>query len=110
MVLPYTTAPVESTFSMFKVFKDPYRNILSYQSLEASLFIEQASGTNTIIITPDMIEKYETLWENPENIKDDEPKQSVSKPSNNWNEHDVLSIHPNIALISDFLTFIQAHQ
>ena len=110
MVLPYTTAPVESTFSMFKVFKDPYRNKLSYQGLEASLLIEQASGTNTVIITPDMIEKYEKLWENPEEIKVDETMQSITKPSNNWNEHDVRSIHSNIALISDFLTFIQTHQ
>jgi len=34
LVIPYSTAPVESVFSEFRVFKTPYRNRLSIQNLD----------------------------------------------------------------------------
>jgi len=40
LVLPYSTAPVESTFSKFKALKTPYRNRLYVENLEASIIVE----------------------------------------------------------------------
>jgi len=62
LVLPYSTAQVESTFSQFKVFKTPYRNKLSVGSLEASILVEQTLKGNPLTITTNMIERFANMW------------------------------------------------
>ena len=62
LVLPYSSAPVESIFSEFKAFKTPYRNQLSVESLEASILSEQASNLDQKILLSQMIERYPDIW------------------------------------------------
>ena len=64
MVLPYSSAPVESLFSEFKVFKTAYRNQITVESLEASILSEQSSEVNQSSLLPIMLEKYFLLWKN----------------------------------------------
>jgi len=62
IVLPYSSAEVESLFSKFKVVKTPYRNRLSTLNLEASLLSEQFFDSNDFSILPEMYDKYTTMW------------------------------------------------
>ena len=62
LVLPYTTAPVESTFSEFKAFKTCYRNRINVLNLEASILAEQEFKLENPKIFPKMIEKYLNMW------------------------------------------------
>jgi len=85
LVIPYSTAPVGSVFSEFRVFKTPYRNRLSIQNLQASILVEQAGGE----MKTEMIERYFTMWEpepqekeeginnQPQKEKDDDTNISV---------------------------------
>ena len=61
LVIPYSTVPVESVFSEFRVFKTPYRNRLRLriQNLQASILVEQAGGE----MKTEIIERYFTMWE-----------------------------------------------
>ena len=59
IILPYTTAVVESTFSQFRAFKTCYRNSLSLESLEASVISEQFFKREKPDILPEMIDDVE---------------------------------------------------
>jgi len=74
LVLPYSSAPVESIFSNFKAFKTPYRNQLSVESLESSILSEQMSLMDQSSLLPQMIEKYFQLWEKKPQIQDNNSK------------------------------------
>ena len=74
LVLPYSTAAVESMFSEFKAFKTCYRNRINVENLEASILIEQELGEKEAIITQEMREKYFKLWTSKEKV--------VEEPSN----------------------------
>jgi len=78
MVLPYTSAEVESTFSRFKVFKSPYRNKLSTANLEASLLSEQFFGAQAFRILPEMYERYTTMWQEQKKKKVLNTRKSVN--------------------------------
>ena len=62
LVLPYSTAPVESTFSKFKALKTPYRNRLDVENLEASIIVEQSLSGEAFVLRPTMLEKYSNMW------------------------------------------------
>ncbi|MDR3542612.1 MAG: hypothetical protein P4L69_16860, partial [Desulfosporosinus sp.] len=73
LVLPYSTAPVESVFSQFKTFKTPYRGGLKVETLEVSIIIEQSGEPFQIKLT--IIEKYATMWRKEEEINSVEQKE-----------------------------------
>ena len=61
LVLPYSTALVESTFSEFKAFKTCYRNRLSVENLESSILAEQHFQKEGLRVLTDMIERYHVM-------------------------------------------------
>lgn len=63
IVLPYTSAEVESKFSKFKVVKSPYRNRLTTTNIETSLLAEEFFGSKNFEILPEMFLKYTTMWD-----------------------------------------------
>ena len=62
LVIPYSSAPVESLFSEFKTFKTSYRNRINVSNLESSIISEQHFRDGTPQITQQMIDKYFNLW------------------------------------------------
>ena len=63
LVLPFSTATVESTFSEFKAFKTPYRNRISVANLEASIVAEQYFRNIDPQILPEMVTKFFYIWD-----------------------------------------------
>jgi len=62
LLIPYSSACVERTFSDFKTIKTNKRNCLCRESLEACLLIYQAFRQETVKITEDMIQRYDIIW------------------------------------------------
>lgn len=107
LVLPYSTARVESLFSTLKLFKNPYRNRLSLQSLEASLITHQKllesqkSTISNLIPTPNMKLRYENMWK-----KDSSSKVLAAKESSAVTN----TVVPNNDIIKDLWNIIQQQQ
>ena len=57
LVLPYSTSPVETTFSAFKAFKTCYTNRINVSNLEASILGQQEFVLGNMEIQPKMVEK-----------------------------------------------------
>ena len=62
LVIPYSSASVERTFSDFKTIKTKKRNCLCRESLEACLLIFQEFRKDVVIINEDMIQRYNNIW------------------------------------------------
>lgn len=92
LVLPFSTALVESSFSEFKVYKTPYRNRISPENLEASLIAEQYFRKIDPCILPEMVTKYFSLWE-PETSNS---KTTVQSNSNSNTQEVIASIGSQI--------------
>ena len=71
LTIPYSSASVERSFSDFKTIKTNKRNSLCLESLEACLLIFQTSKTEKLIISEDMMHRYQTLWSSTSRDNDD---------------------------------------
>lgn len=61
--LPYSTSSVERTFSMLKDIKEPRRNRMAVETVEACLMAhEELKRSERLCITPEMLELYSHIW------------------------------------------------
>ena len=64
LVYPYSSVPVERSFSDFRTIKTSKRNSLCCETLEACLLVFQEYRNDEVIIKDDMIDRYKNLWQN----------------------------------------------
>jgi len=97
LILPYSSASVERLFSSYRIIKNNKRNCLCRESLEACLFVFQHFKQEKLVISPEMLEKYDSIWkpkqgiieENKSGCENEKKAQADLDPNDSFEEGEI---------------------
>lgn len=97
LILPYSSASVEWLFSSYRIIKNNKRNCLCRESLEACLFVFQHFKQEKLVISPEMLEKYDSIWkpkqgiieENKSGCESEKKAQADLDPNDSFEEGEI---------------------